>query len=394
MKKYIIISCLLVIGMLKAGGIFLEQPAISIPEEITAGEELVLEFINIDSKSRLLIDSSYGKTILSPETNTNSSVYHIPEFISNKAGIMKWKLINGTKFKSGTIRIIAAVAPEIIENYFGPRSIQAGDRDYSMLVSIPTDKFDNPLNDGTEVKISEFFQGTLKNDSVEMKNMFTWKNIFSKKKSGNIIVASAAKGLQSKEMISQVYPSLATDFKLKIQREHSYADGNQVTKVKTSTIRDEFENIISDGTSVEFLIRDSKNAIQKTYATTIDGVATAQLLHPETPEDWRISANITGMAKSDVVEVNYEPVIGDYEVQLNLQNKLITVGPLTSFLGQLIPDGAEVHLKVLDKNKEIHHEFSEPTKAGFAIFNLRTDINYTDSFTFKIETLGVTKSVQ
>ena len=73
---------------------------------------------------------------------------------------------------------------------------------------------------------------------------------------------------------------------------------------------------------------------------------------------------------------------------------MIKVGPLTSFLGQIIPDGAEVILRVIDENNKIDHQFSEPSKAGYAIFKLREDINYTDSFTFKIETLGVTKSVQ
>ena len=394
MRKYIIIFCLLVIGLLKAEVISLDKPESVIPEEITAGEELVLEFANIDADSRLLINSPYGKTILTPKVSNNSSVFRIPEFISKKAGLLEWKLINGEKAQSGIISIYAAETPKTIENYFGPRSIQAGDRDYSMLVSIPTDKFDNPLNDVTKVEISEFFQGDLKKDSLAMQNMFAWKNIFSKRKAGNITVASSSEGLQSKEMISQVYPSLATDFNLDIQRGHQYADGNQVTEVKTSVIKDEFENIISDGTSVEFIIRDSEGAIQKTYATTIDGVATAQLLHPERPENWKISANITGMAKSDEVEVSYEPVIRDFKVQMDLENKLIKVGPLTSFLGQLIPDGAEVILRVIDGNNKIDHQFSEPSKAGYAIFKLREDINYTDSFTFKIETLGVTKSIQ
>ena len=394
MKRFIILIFFLVLGLLKAQSIALGKAAFSNPEQITAGEDLVLVFNNVNGESRMLINSSYGKTILSPKLENELALFQIPDFISKKAGTLEWRLVRTTKSLKGKIRIVPLDKPEVIENYFGPRSIQAGDRDYSMLVSIPTDKFDNPLIDGTKAEISEFFHGVVKKDSMPMKNMFAWKNIYSKRKAGNITVASSSKGLQGKEMISKVYPSLPTGFSLEIYREHQYADGNQITEVKTTVIRDEYENIISDGTSIEFLIKDSKNAIQKTYATTIDGVATAQLLHPESADVWNISANVTGMAISDEIVVIYEPVIKDFNVKLDLKNKIIMVGPLTSFLGQLIPDGVEVSLSVLDEKGEIHHNFSEPSKDGFAFFKLHNDINYIDTYTFKIETLGVIKSIQ
>lgn len=393
MKRYIIISCFLVISLVKAEVVSYVQAARELPEEIIAGQKLVLEFNELGQDTRLIVHASFGKTILKPTIKNSSSSFEIPEFIAEKAGIIQWKLWRDTVIQSGKIRIIPSVEPEVIENYFGPRSIQAGGKDFSMLVSIPTDRFDNPLPDGSRLEISEFFQGNLKRDSLEVGDMFTWKNIYSKKEAGNIIIASTSGGLQSKEMISKVYPSLATGFDLEVQREHPFADGNQVTQIKTSVIKDEFENIVSDGTYVEFLIRDSENTIQKTYATTIDGVATAQLLHPETPDNWMIFANITGMAKSKELAINFKPVIEDFNVKVDLENRMIRVGPLTSFLGQYIPDGAEVVLKVSDEKSQLIHQLSQPSNAGFAIFKLREDINYTDSFTFKIETLGVTKSV-
>ncbi|MBE7640597.1 hypothetical protein GUB10_09665 [Salegentibacter sp. BLCTC] len=394
MKNYLLIFCLLIISILKAEDVVSGKAVSPIPKEIIAGEKLVLEFNNIHADARLLVNSSYGKTMLIPQIVGNSVIFEVPGFISEKAGTIKWKLLGVSLMQSGKVMVLPELQPKLIENYFGPRSIQAGGKDYSMLVSIPTDRFDNPLSDDTGVEISEFFQGVLKTDSIEIKNMFAWKNITSKEKVGNIIVSGTSKGLQTKEMISQVYPSVATDFKLAIQREHSFADGNQVTRVKTSVIKDEFNNLVGDGTFVEFLIIDSENIIQKTYAATINGVATAQLLHPEKPITWKISANITGMAKSNEVVVDYEPVIEDFNVELDLENNFIKVGPLTSFLGQYIPDGTEVVLKILDSNNEIHSRHRETSKAGFAIFKPGRGINYADSFTFKIETLGVTKSIQ
>ncbi len=394
MKKILIISCLLITSILYAEESFGINLDSRLTESSVAGENITLRFEGIDPSSKLVLQTSFGKTIIRPKVENEILVFKIPEFISNKAGTLHWNLVNTKETQAGVIEIASAEKPRLIENYFGPRSIQAGEGDYSMLVSIPTDKYDNPLNDGARLQISEFFQGDLQQDSIEMKNMFAWKNIYTRKKTGNIILSSSCRSVRSKEMVSKVYPSVPVNFRLNMEREHPYANGNQVTRLKTSIIRDEFENIISDGTSVEFLIKDPDGSTQKTYATTIDGVATAQLLHPEEAQKWNISANITGMANSDEITISFQPVIGDFEVRTDWDKKTIRVGPLTSFLGQFIPDGTQVVLKILDGNNQLQNEFIMPSREGYAIFQLGEDVDYADSFTFRIETLGQTKILQ
>lgn len=394
MKKILIISCFLVMSILNAEESLNIDISSGLTERSVAGEKISLRFDGVDHSSRLVIYGSFGKTIVRPEVENEILVFNIPQFISNKAGSLNWNLVNTTKPQTGLIEIASLEKPRLIENYFGPRSIQAGEVDYSMLVSIPTDKFDNPVNDGALVEISEYFHGDLQRDSVEIKNMFAWKNIYTRKKTGNIILSNSCRSVRSKEMVSQVYPSIPTNFRLSMEREHSFADGNQVTKLKTSIIRDEFENIVSDGTSVEFLIKNPDDSTQKTYATTIDGVATAQLLHPEDPQNWNITANITGMATSDEITISFQPVLKDFEVRTDWDKKKIRVGPLTSFLGQFIPDGTQVVLKILDENNQLQNEFMMPSREGYATFQLGEDVDYPDSFTFKIETLGQTKILQ
>lgn len=394
MKKILIISCFLFLSILNAEESLNLDINSGLTERYVVGEKIRLRFDGVDHSSRLVIYGSFGKTIVRPEVENEILVFNIPQFILNKAGSLNWNLVNTTKPQTGLIEIASLENPRLIENYFGPRSIQAGEKDYSMLVSIPTDKYDNPLGDGVLVEISEYFHGDLQWDGVEVKNMFAWKNIYTRKKTGNIIIGNSCKSIRSKEMVSQIYPSVPTNFRLSMEREHSYADGNQVAKIKTSIIRDEFENIVSDGTSVEFLIKDPDGSTQKTYATTIDGVATAQLLHPEEAQKWNISANITGMAKSDEITISFQPVLEDFEVSSDWDKKKISVGPLTSFLGQFVPDGTQVVLKILDENNQLQNEFMMPSREGYATFQLGEDVDYPDSFTFKIETLGQTKILQ
>ena len=364
----------------------------SIPAEMIAGEEIILQFAEANSSSRLLLKNSYGQTIISGDSE-NIQSFRVPEFMSNKSGLLEWKLINDDKSRSGVIKIVSQDKPVSIENYFGPRSIQAGYNDYSMLVTIPTDLLDNPLNDGTKVEISEYFQGNLKKDSIPMQNMFAWQNIYTKTKAGNITVAASSKKLQAKEMISQVYPSTATNFQIETKREHEFADGNQVLDIVTSQITDAYGNVVSDGTSVEFIIEDPQGVKLKSSATTISGVATAKVLHPEMPEEWQLSANVTGMAVSDTISVSFNSVLRDFRIRQDEQNNSLTVGPLESFLGQLVADGSTVRLQILDKNSEIIEVMQEPSEEGYAVFTLPADKNYWNSYTFKIEAMGLTKSV-
>ncbi|TRZ44537.1 hypothetical protein D3A96_07945 [Robertkochia marina] len=360
-------------------------------EEINAGDDLKLVFENIEADSRLMVSSAYAKTILSPVLEGGKYVFEFPHFISHKAGMLSWRLFNSSADQFGEVYISPGEKPEYIENYLGPRSIQAGGTDYSMLVSIPTDSFDNPLMDGVKVEISEFFNDVLKKEELVMNHMLVWKRVISKRQTGSIFIASSVDSVHSKEMISEVYPSLPTDFNIEIQRVHTYADGNQVTEIKTSTIRDAFENIVSDGTSVEFLIADSDNNLRKTYGNTIDGVARAQLLHPEKPDSWVISARIPGMALSNKVEITYDPVIKDFEVRADPDHKKIRVGPLTSFLGQFVPDGTEVLLEVGDNDGSLYYKYRLPSKAGMVTFKIPEDLSLSDSYIFTIKSLGVTK---
>jgi len=260
-----------------------------------------------------------------------------------------------------------------------------------MLVVIPTDEFDNPLQDSTQVQIKHLFLKQQYNDSVYIKHGMSYKTLYSKNKSGRMLISSEVLGFNSKEYTANILPAIPTDFKITYHRHHDYADGNQITTFSTSIIKDKYGNIVSDGTYVEFFITNTSNAVLKTTGTTINGIATAKMIHPSHEEQWIVKAFIEGMAESNTIELIFKPIISDFEVAFSENNRTITVGPLNSFMEQMVPDGLEVSLSIYKKGNKIK-TLSKGAFEGYATFKLDTNNFLKNTYTFKIEAAGIEKN--
>ena len=358
-----------------------------------AGETIQLNFNNIDQDCKLYLHHSYSKTILKPEIVENKGIFSLPEFLSSKSGIVNWVLLkDGEQKRIGSFEILPKVASKtVIESYFGPRSIQAGDRDYSMLVVVPMDAMDNPLPDSTRVMLHKQFYEEI--DSVEIftDKLMAWKNILAYRKAGNINISSRVLGVNSIELTTNVLPSNATDFQISSFRNHDFADGNQIAEFTTSEIKDEWGNTISDGTLVSFYIENETGTILSTRGSSIEGVATAKIIHPDHPDTWKIKAYITGLAESNTIEISFRQALKDFEVEFYNKNRTIKVGPLQSFMQQLIPDGALVKLHIYHQNKLVEVK-QETSNDGFVTFKLPKSFYPENTYSFKIEALGKIKT--
>ena len=314
--------------------------------------------------------------------------------MSKHKGEVHWKLYDAQKLiDKGRFDIIANEHTKTyMESYLGPPSIIAGGEDYTMMVTAPTDSLDNPLATGTPVLIKHQFLEMIRIDALETKDMIAWKNIFSYDKSGRILVTNECKNENSKEFMAVVFPDNAVDFTINLKREHRFADGNQVTILQTSVIRDQYDNIVTDGTYVLFFVENSQGEILKTPGLTIKGVATAEILHPDYEENWKIRAYVIGLAKSDEIEVYYEPLHMDYDVMITDQGRWVVVGPLKSFMKQIIPDGAMVKI-YLYQNEDLIDYKVDTSLNGKVKFEFLEDFYPDGDYTFRIEALGITKEI-
>jgi hypothetical protein len=163
-------------------------------------------------------------------------------------------------------------------------------------------------------------------------------------------------------------------------------------QMEISVIKDKHNNVVSDGTYVSFYITNDKNNSLKTSGTTINGVATAKMIHPDYETQWSIKAYVDGMAESEVITLNYHQVIDNFEVNFSKTNRDITVGPLQSFMKQMIPDGLQVKLSVY-KDDILLETLHKTSIDGYVNFNLKPNSIKNDTYRIVITTAGLEKTV-
>ena len=360
--------------------------------EFEAGSTIELKFSTSRETAPLLYcSSSYGSTLIVPSYNSKILIYKIPISISSKIGVVNWKLIYEDSLISGKFRIGPKKEVSSMETYIGPPSIEAGGTDYTMLVVIPTDSLDNPFPENTLVLAKHQFLNSEESEEIFTKNLISYKNIYCQKESGRILVSSESLGTNSKEFSVTVFPAIPIDFKISATRPHGYADGNQVTTFSTSIIVDKHNNIVSDATYVTFFITNEKGNVLKTSGATINGVATSKMIHPDYETQWSVKAYVDGIAESELIILRYKQVIKDFDVVFSENNRDITVGPLKSFMKQIIPDGLQVKLLIY-KNKTLFKTETKTSFEGLVNFNLKRDIYKNDNYTIVVKTAGLEKT--
>lgn len=340
---------------------------------------------------QLVLSGTYGSIVITPELLDNKPLFVIPSFFTKHAGVVTYHLVRKQQsIQQGTFNLLPATENlGAVETYLGPRSIVANVRDYTMLVSIPTDTLDNMLPDSTQVVLKSQFKNSMTTTDHYLFNGFAWKRIFSPLKTGRLSTGSTLEDRSSKELIVDIFPDTAQGFSITTERNHDYADGNEIITFQTTQIKDAHGNVMTDGTLVTFYIKDSDGAQWQTNASTVNGYAFAKALHPQSSSTWQVVAAITGIAQSQEITQDFKSIVKEIPLRTD-RNRQVIVGPLTSYLGQLVQDGIDVSLDI----NGISHETL--TRKGEASFLLKKEAYPKGAYTITIETLGLetTKNIK
>jgi hypothetical protein len=100
---------------------------------------------------------------------------------------------------------------------------------------------------------------------------------------------------------------------------------------------------------------------------------------------------VDGMAESDMITLDYEQVINDFEVNFSKYNRNITIGPLQSFMKQMIPDGLQVTLLVY-KDDILLETLHKTSIDGIVNFNLNPNSLKKGTYNIVITTAGLEQS--
>ncbi|QBA63819.1 hypothetical protein [Muriicola soli] len=347
---------------------------LEIPETAVAGQDVVFRFeMDGEKKPKLLMSNSLGQSLVDGNREGGKLTFLLPASYSNKTGPCRWiVLVDDSIHLSGEIKITQAQPNAMIETYLGPGNIYVGGTDHSMLVSVPTDVYDNPLADGTEIMINKQITDLREKYPVKTNRLIGWQRFFSGEKASRIFLAVTSDASTSKELTVDSHAAVPADFEIFFDRNHNYADGNQVVNFSTSVLRDRFGNIVSDGTLVTFLITNLAGNILKTHGSTINGIAKARLLHPERAEEWKVQGKVAGAAESNVITLNFLSVIHSFQLDWDGEIKTISIGPVNGFLEQIQPDGMKMLINLFDDQGKHVSEFSEVLSEGYGEISLNS----------------------
>ncbi|WP_166926325.1 hypothetical protein [Flavobacterium poyangense] len=362
----------------------------------SAGAKIALDFtVNSSNQPKLFLIHSLGKTLLEGTIKNDKLTFILPKVYAKKSGRIDWFLVvNGENKLQGNFEILPNNDTKTdIENYLGPPSTLVGDGHFVMYVTIPTDGFDNPKPENTPVIFRSQFLNAITSQTVKTKDLIAWKIVNAPTKSGIVLVSAQCNATITKEFNAVIFPGIATNFIISFTRNHLYADGNQITTLKTAVIKDKFGNVVSDGTMVSFVISTANNMVLKSFGTTINGVATAQILHPDHQDVYTAKAYVAGIAESNSIAINYKPINPKIEFEFSKDKRTVIVGPLRSFMNQLVPDGIKVTLKVYHHNQLVA-TLQEDSVKGHAVFTISSEYYKEKKYSFEISTLGSIQKVE
>ncbi len=99
------------------------------------------------------------------------------------------------------------------------------------------------------------------------------------------------------------------------------------------------------------------------------------------------------MSESNSITLSYKQVIKSFDIIFSKDNRTITVGPLISFMDQMIPDGLQVNLTIFQNNQKTETIY-KTSKNGLVTFLLKQGLYKNGIYNFKVQTAGITKNIQ
>ena len=295
-------------------------------------------------------------TVLVPGNHNENSGQVICRLLCNE------KLIDKEKFMIKPLNAINKM-----ESFNGPKSLFANDANGSMNVSIPHDKYGNPMMSPSKVKYQTSYNGQIeKSEEKDISHLLSYQINSSKKQEGKYLIGSSVNEGFSQEQELIIGASMPVDFTIKLIDHYPYADSRQLMHLKTSVLKDKWGNVVADGTIVLFNIMEEGEMIGSYQSITIGGIANVYIENPSVAVRWKITAGLYDQLTSNEIEVNFNKNVADFPVEWNNKTNSLIIGPVVGILGQLAPNGTEVKISAIDSELE-DFIFLEDGKVNYKI---------------------------
>jgi hypothetical protein len=327
-----------------------EVMAIAVPDGIGAGEEITVTVDAVGSGDvRLDVIDAFATTTLTRTVATNaveSIDIAVPAYLTRVSGVVTFRAHGavGDDISSSTVVVPARVS-DPLDIVVGPRTVVADGADETMAVAFATDRFGNPLLDGTELMmtlVDEFtgvrvvesrIDGGLAAQLIGSRIVAQRVEVFARTVDGSVA---------SRRVAFHEVPAPAADVSLVavLDREDPLvADGRSRIEVQTVRLADANGNQLIDGRLVRVQAVGPDGLGQLT-ARTIDGVARFDLVAPSRPGVVTLTAAVDGLTGLPT-ELTYAAAISELPIAVSREGDVVSVavGPIRDAAGAVVVDG-------------------------------------------------------
>lgn len=253
----------------------------------------------------LAISNDYGNALVIAKKQGKNYRFEVPAIFANNCGFLNYALIqDGHTLYQGKTNIAANSTTHLLETYCGPPYLVASRDDFSMLVVIPQDFYDNPNK--APYMSAELYQNRPRERLITHEELLGHNNIYSRTIKGKVFVRAYIDTLQSKLLELSILSNNPTNFTISYTRQSVFSDAKELTTYTTSVIRDQFGNIVENGTLVSFYLSSSNGTHRKAFAKTSNGVAYTHVIHPSEPVTYSVKAYVENFAESNTVKLSYK----------------------------------------------------------------------------------------
>lgn len=342
----------------------------------------------------LVLDNGTGRVQINQARQGNVLVFQVPEVISQKSGVVIIRLFQGAvMMHQSTIEIIPDVtSAEKVESYCGPKHLVVDRDDYTMIVSTVLDQYGNPLPKEESILAGYHVLNQISEVPMNMRSLFGFQRLEAPDKKGFGNVIGKYKQLVGKAFRVDYYAIDPLDFRITYERQHQYADGEQLIFFKTEIIRDAAGNVIGNGTVVKFQVADANGKVTELYAQTLDGIATTVRYAPEKADVWQVTAGIANYANSkNNLTIPFEESVSDFAIRHSIASGELLIGPVTGYMGQWMKNGTVVNIEIAGNESQLM--LKKPLQDGQVLLSERTLRLAKGEYLLKATVAGITKSL-
>lgn len=294
----------------------------------------------------VVIESSYGIRSVDAVAEASSVEVEVPPSDHAEAGLVVIDVWTATGYGSTTLRLTPGDPVGPLDVYLGPRTMVADGDDLAMLVAVPVDVQGNPVATGTQIETRTIRADlSMETDATATNGLLGYRILFSETVAGATTVTAKSGAANGPARRVDEVAGPPVDLVLELLDPVPPADGRALFRVVTNELTDQFGNLVPDGTIVT-MDATGVTGVRRQTATTIAAVATFVVQVPNFSGEATFTAYASTAVSSRLV-VDFEPAVADLPVALTLPDAAgdtgitINVGPVTTLLGSLIPDGTE-----------------------------------------------------